>query len=257
MEQNKTKNSFWVVIPFYNEEKLIQQTLDALKSQSDTEFTLLCVDNASTDESPRIVANFIKSNPNLSVKMIRETQKGTGAASDTGFRYAISNGADIVARTDADAIPCVDWVRLLKEDFLHGAKFVGGRLEPRTDESNSRWYDKVIGKWLIRLMEYAPGIFYRRPGQRYSMFMIAGLNMAIDSNLYVKVGGFPRSSLDDSDEDLALHLKVCQVISKPEAVLNKKAIVYGSVRRARAMGYIGILLWYWNRKWRPRVVDIR
>lgn len=257
MVQKNTNNSFWVVIPFYNEEKLILQTLEALKSQSDTEFTLLCVNNASTDQSPIIVENFIKSNPKLRVKMIYEQQKGTGAAADSGFRYAISHSAGIIARTDADAIPCVDWVRLLKEDFRNGAKIVGGRLEPRTDEFDSRWYDNVVGKLLIRLMEYAPGIFYRRPGQKYHLFMIPGLNMAIDSDLYVKVGGFPRSSIDNTDEDLELHLRVCQVISKSEAILNKKAIVYGSVRRARTMGYIGILLWYWNRKRRPQVVDIR
>ncbi len=257
MIRKELKNSFWVVIPFYNEEKLIEQTLDALKSQSDSDFTILCVNNASTDKSPQIVRNYIKSNLQLHIKMINEPQKGTGAASDTGFRYAISKGATVVARTDADALPCVDWVSLLKADFRNGARIVGGRLEPRTDELGSRWYDKVIGKWLIRMMEYAPRIFYRRPGQKYPMFMIPGLNMAIDSKLYIEVDGFPRSSIDDTDEDLEIHLKVCQIIPGHQAILNKKAIVYGSVRKARAMGYVGILLWYWSRKHKPDVIDVR
>jgi glycosyltransferase involved in cell wall biosynthesis len=257
MVRKKSKNSFWVVIPIYNEEKLIEQTLDALKAQSDTDITILCVNNASTDLSPQLVRNYIELNPQLRIKMIHETQKGTGAASDTGFRYAISKGANVVARTDADALPCVDWVSLLREDFRNGARIVGGRLEPRTDESNHRWYDQIIGKWLIRMMEHSPRIFYRRPGQKYPMFMIPGLNMAIDAQLYVEVGGFPRSSIDDTDEDLELHLKVCQVIPGEQARLNKKAIVYGSVRKARSMGYIGILLWYWGRKYTPKVIDVR
>lgn len=257
MARKKTNNDFWIVIPFYNEEKLIEKTLDALKAQSDTDFTIVCVDNDSTDKSPQLVKNYIKQNPQLRIGIVREVQKGTGAASDAGFRYAINEGAKIIARTDADALPCVDWVHLLKEDFRDGARIVGGRLEPRTDELNHRWYDQIIGKWLIRMMEHAPRIFYRRPGQKYPMFMIPGLNMAIDAQLYVEVGGFPRSSIDDTDEDLELHLKVCQVIPGDQARLNKKAMVYGSIRKARSMGYIGILLWYWGRKYKPEVIDVR
>lgn len=257
MVRKTTKNNFWVVIPFYNEEKLIEKTLDALKTQSDTDFTILCVNNASTDQSPLLVTNYIKLNPQLRIKMIHESQKGTGAASDTGFRYAISKGAHVIARTDADALPCTDWVSLLKENFHNGARIVGGRLKPRADEEGSRWYDRVIGNWMIRMMERAPCIFYRRPGQKYPMFMIPGLNMAIDARLYVEAGGFPRSSIDDTDEDLELHLKVCQIIPGHQAILNKKAIVYGSARKARAMGYVGILLWYWGRKYKPKVIDVR
>lgn len=89
------------------------------------------------------------------------------------------------------------------------------------------------------------------------MFMVPGLNMAIDAQLYVEAGGFPRSSIDDTDEDLELHLKVCQIIPGHQAILNKKAIVYGSVRKARSMGYVGILLWYWGRKYKPKVIDVR
>lgn len=257
MARKTTKSNFWIVIPFYNEEKLIENTLDALKAQSNTDFTIVCVDNASTDKSPQIVRKYIEQNPQLCIKMIQETQKGTGAASDTGFRYAIDHGANIVARTDADALPCVNWVSLLKEDFNNGARIVGGRLEPRTDEPGSRWYDQIVGKWLIRMMERSPRIFYRQPGQKYSIFMIPGLNMAIDTKLYLEVDGFPRSSIDDTDEDLELHLKVCQIIPGYQAKLNKKAIVYGSVRKARAMGYVGILLWYWGRKYKPKVIDVR
>jgi len=250
-------NKFWVVVPFYNEEKLILSTLDALIDQDDHEFAVVCVNNASTDKSPAMVKKYIKTHPDLDLHLVDETQKGTGAASDTGFRYAIKNGAAIVARTDADALPCKCWVRLLKQDFKNGALIVGGRITPRTDEPNYRWYDKYFYGWLIRCMELAPGIFYRRPGQKYRMFMIPGLNMAIDSKLYVQVGGFPRSSIDDTDEDLELHLKVCQVIEGHQAKLDKKALVYGSVRRAKTMGFFGIILWYWNRRARPESIDIR
>lgn len=253
----RVNNTFWVIIPFYNEQKLIVDTLNALKRQDDKEFSVVCVNNLSTDESPALVRQFIKQNSKMDIRLITEEQKGTGSASDSGFRYAIKHGANIVARTDADAMPCPEWVRLLKADFANGALIVGGRITPRTDEPNYHWYDKYIANTLIKAMERAPSVFYRRPGQKYRMFMIPGLNMAIDAQLYEKVGGFPRSSIDDTDEDLELHLKVCQVIEGAQARLNKKALVYGSMRKAKAMGYIGIILWYWGRKYHSDVVDVR
>lgn len=254
---SKPHESFWVVIPFYNEEKLILDTLNALRVQDDADFRTVIVDNASTDRSPALVREFANAHPDFALEMIHESQKGTGAASDTGFCYAIKHGATVVARTDADAMPSPAWVSLMKKDFRDGALLVGGRIAPRTDEANYTWYDGLIFRFLIRIVERAPGIFYRRPGQKYRMFMVAGLNMAIDAKLYVKVGGFPRTSIDNTDEDLELHLKMCQVIEKHQARLNKKAVVFGSIRKAKSMGYIGILMWYWDRKYTPDVIDVR
>jgi GT2 family glycosyltransferase len=159
-----------------------------------------------------VIEAFIAGHQERTLTVIDEPQKGTGAASDTGFRHAIAHGAAVIARTDADCLPDPDWVERLKADFRGGARFVGGRLAPRTDEPAYRWYDGVIGTAMIRSMERAPGLFYRRPGQRYWLFMAAGCNVAIDADLYLEVGGFPRSSIDDTDEDLELHLKVCQVL---------------------------------------------
>lgn len=249
--------AFWVVIPFFDEEKLLGGALEALARQTDEDFTLLLVDNGSTDRSREVIASFTARHPELAPTVIDEAQKGTGAASDTGFRHAIAHGAGIVARTDADCLPDPDWVERLRADFDAGARFVGGRLAPRTDEALYRWYDGVVGTAMIRLMERAPGVFYRRRGQRYWMFMAAGCNLAIDAALYLEVGGFPRSSIDDTDEDLELHLKVCQVLSRQQARLDRRAVVRMSIRKGKALGYLGILLWYWGRKTRAEVVDVR
>lgn len=248
---------FWVVVPFLDEEKLLGGALDALAHQADTAFTLLLVDNGSTDGSRTVIEQFRARHPERQVAVIDEPQKGTGAAADTGFRHAISAGAQVIARTDADCLPSPGWVARLKADFRGGARFVGGRLSPRRDEAVYRWYDGVLGTALIRLMEHAPAVFYRRPGQRYRMFMAAGANLAIDAALYLQVGGFPRSSIDDTDEDLELHLKVCQVIERSEARLDTRAVVLMSLRKAKALGYLGTLLWYWDRKKGLEVVDVR
>ena len=45
---------FCVVVPFFNEAHGMRATLDALAAQSDLAFTLVLVDNGSTDDSVRV-----------------------------------------------------------------------------------------------------------------------------------------------------------------------------------------------------------
>lgn len=254
----KQQSAFWVVVPFYNEEKLILTCLEALACQDDADFSIVFVDNNSTDNSPTIVGNFIRNNRHLAIHLITEKQKGTGAAADTGFRYAIRHGATVVARTDADTMPATNWVRQIKYYFNQkGALILGGKLKARKDENLYRWWDSFMIPFLIRFSEFAPQFWYRGKEYNYKLFIIAGLNMAIDAKLYEQVGGFPRTSIDTTDEDLELHLKVRRVITRKQAFFAKDVIVYGSIRKIKAFGYIGILLWYWERKYKPSVVDIR
>lgn len=254
---NLTKHNVWVVIPFYNEEKLILDVLDALASQYDRDFSIVCVDNNSDDQSRVLVESFRKHHAHIDLHLITEEQKGTGAAVDTGFRYAIEHGAQYVLRTDADAVPCPEWIGLIKNDFSHGKRFIAGRIAPRRDEEIYRWYDGVLGPVLIRLFEKTTRYFFTEPEHKYPIFLASGFNMAIEAQLYCDVNGFPRSAIDKTDEDLELHKKVACVLSRDQVHLNKKAVVYGSVRRLRAMGYVGILLWHWGRKRTLEVVDIR
>ena len=85
-------SSFFVVVPFYNEADGIEPTLEALIQQTDRDFVLVCVDNASTDSGVDVVNGFAARHPDLDLRVILEPLKGTGAACDTGFRYAIARG---------------------------------------------------------------------------------------------------------------------------------------------------------------------
>src|SRR4051794_21463472 len=98
-------SDLWVVVPCYNEEKRVADTLRALATQTDDDFTLLIVDNGSTDRTCVVVHTFFGEyapSADLShsvergtavYRIITEAEEGTGAAADTGFRYAIAHGA--------------------------------------------------------------------------------------------------------------------------------------------------------------------
>jgi glycosyltransferase involved in cell wall biosynthesis len=249
-------NRFCVVVPFYNEARGMSATLEALASQSDTSFTLILVDNASTDDSAAIAARFAATRSVPRTTLIQELQKGTGAASDTGFRHAIALGARWIARTDADCVPERDWVCHLKRALCHdGLEFVAGKIRPRLDEQPVSLVQRGILAAMIWLAQHYGRIHRRGPQFRYPYFMAAGNNLAITAELYVRSGGFPRSAIEEVHEDRVLSEVVRTLTTR--AAVRRDVIVYNSARRVRRYGYLNTLRWYRNHGYRPRVVDVR
>ncbi len=242
--------NLWVIVPAYNEAAGIAGTLRALAEQDDKDFTLLVVDNGSTDGTPEIVRD-------LGVRVITEPRKGTGAASDTGMRHAIAHGATHLARTDADCLPRRDWVRNIRRAFGDGLEMVGGRLRPRTDEFRLKPWER----WLIPAVVRLAATFGRfRPGNRDPAYlgpyvMMPGCAVAITADLYERAGGFPRTAIEEVHEDRALVNAVRRITSAYAS--RRVVVVYGSVRRLRAYGLVGTLAWYADHRYRPDVVDIR
>jgi glycosyltransferase involved in cell wall biosynthesis len=246
-------STFWIVVPFYNEEKGIAKTLQALAAQSDRNFELVLVNNVSTDGSLKVIERELQK-LKLVAHIIDEPQKGTGAAVDSGFRYAIDKGAQYLARTDADCIPARDWVEKLKLAFSDDLEFIGGKIKPRKDDIPLRLADHIVLPAMVTICEWYGKIFWRGPQFKYTFFMAAGNNVAITSSLYVKSGGFQRSAIDDTDEDKMLAETIRTMTTK--AAHRKEIVVYNSIRRARKYGYLKTLRWYSNRHYRGEV-DIR
>jgi glycosyltransferase involved in cell wall biosynthesis len=248
--------SFCVVVPFFNEARGMRATLDALASQSDTSFTLILVDNASTDDGAAIAARFAAAHAVPRTVLIREPQKGTGAASDTGFRHAIALGARWIARTDADCVPDREWVRNLKHALCRdGLEFVAGKIRPRLDEQPISLVQRGILAAMIWLAEHY-GRLHRRGAQfKYPYFMAAGNNLAITAELYERSGGFPRSAIEEVHEDRVLSEVVRTLTTR--AAVRRDVTVYNSARRVRSYGYLNTLRWYRNHGYHPRVVDVR
>ena len=55
--------ALWVVIPAFDEERGIGKTLDAVAAQQDTDFTVVVVDNNSTDGTVELVRAFASVHP--------------------------------------------------------------------------------------------------------------------------------------------------------------------------------------------------
>ncbi len=246
----------FVVVPFYNEEGGMAATLQALADQVDRDFTLVLVDNCSTDGGAALAERFAQQNPFLRIRLLHEPIKGTGAASDTGFRFAIAQGARWIARTDADCLPDPDWTQKLKVALCdEGLEFVAGRILPRVDEDSLTLGGRMILPIMLWIAENYGKIHRRGRQFRYPYFMAAGNNLAISASLYERSGGFPRTTLEELNEDRVLSETVRAITTR--AALRRNVIVRNSVRRVRAYGVFNTLRWYRNRGYRPKVVDIR
>ena len=258
MDVRINNGGLFVVVPFFNEEGGMAATLESLAAQTDRDFRLVLVDNGSTDKGPALARRFAQRNKSFPVYVVQEATRGTGAAADTGFRFAIGRGAQYIARTDADCLPDPDWTRNLKAALCgDGLEFVAGRILPREDEVPMSAGGRIILAAMLWVAETYGKLRPDRRGSRflYPYFLAVGNNLAISASLYERSGGFPRSRLEELNEDRVLSEKVRTLTTR--AAKRDDIVVRNSVRRLRAYGVVNTLRWYRNRGFRPEVVDIR
>jgi glycosyltransferase involved in cell wall biosynthesis len=246
-----------VVVPCFNEERSITATLEALAGQRFEDFFVIVVDNASTDATRVAIERFAAAHPDMRVSCISEPAKGTGRAAGAGFRAAISEGANIVARTDADCLPEPDWLAGIVDAYLGGADFVIGRITLRTDDFRPTALERVV---LPGVVAFAAVFGRLRPSNRGPQFlcpyrMCAGNNMAMAVTLYEQVGGFPDSCIEELHEDRDILNRSRQVTDR--IVYRRDVRVRNSLRRVRAYGLGNTLLWYWDHRYTPSEVDVR
>ncbi|MCC8098465.1 MAG: glycosyltransferase [Clostridiales bacterium] len=75
-----------VIMPVYNAEQYLRQTLDSLLVRNETEFEIICVDDGSTDSSLDILREYEAKD--FRVRVITQPNGGAGAARNNGMQYA-------------------------------------------------------------------------------------------------------------------------------------------------------------------------
>lgn len=88
---------FSIILPVYNGEKFISETVQSILQQSFTAWELIIVDDGSTDKTPDIIRNFCCSDQRI--KLIQQSNKQQAAARNTGMK--MSSG-QWIAFIDAD-----------------------------------------------------------------------------------------------------------------------------------------------------------
>ena len=165
-----------LIIPAYNEEKCIEDTIYEIYYYAGTYFhEVIIVDNASLDRTSELVRRFIDSHNLYNFRLVREERKGITRARQRGFEEATG---DIIAFIDADCRPTVDWFIRVLVEFESNSKLacISGAY---------RYYDLSPYNPMQYLFKYACVI-----GSYLSGCVVLGGNFAIRRSILEQMGGF-------------------------------------------------------------------
>lgn len=220
-----------IVVPAYNE-RGITGTLQGLYNQTPRQDVMhYVVDNGSTDNTRELIESFAVQHQDFPLTILDEPQKGTGAASDTGFRRAIDEGYQLIARTDADTVPRTDWTARITNNFnsRKQLQLLGGYSVPLKD-AHYRIGDELLIPAAFVLATALKGIRDKDPRHFKT---VVGHNLATRSTAYTSTGGFPRSSIEEIDEDGVYSFRVMDKFGSDAVDRDYKMQVATSMRRAR------------------------
>lgn len=164
---------FSIILPCFNAEATITDTLASLSAQSFTDWEAICIDDGSTDATAFLVRKATRHDPRI--RLVRNTGKGPSDARNMGALTCASG--DLLAFCDADDL------------------FVPGKLRHLRDIFSDRGIDAVFGK--IGFFQNEPGdtdVFSTVPAGDLTIDMLLGENpVCTMSNITVRRGVFERS----------------------------------------------------------------
>ena len=199
-----------VVIPVFNEEKLIARCLTALQNQTKKPFEIIVVDNNSSDKTAEIAKTF-------PVRIVTEKKQGIISARNTGFNAA---KGDIVGRIDADTLVPPNWIEEIQKHFKQDSNLIALSGPTSFDDPN-------FNHLLI-----AENVLLRSWRLIFGHDILYGPNMALSKKAWKKVK--PYVCLDDKlvheDFDITIHLGELKM---GKILFDKKFKVEVSERRWR------------------------
>ena len=154
-----------IVIPAYNEEKRIGETLEAyslyfnhLKKENILDYELLIIINNTKDNTEKIVKQHITKNNRI--KYLNFEKGGKGFAVIEGFKDALKRDNDVIGFVDADmATSPEEYYKLIASlngfDSVISSRYMGGSLiEPKP--TIQRLFAKRLFNVLVRILLFLP-----------------------------------------------------------------------------------------------------
>lgn len=168
---------FSIIIPTYNEEKDILDTLEAISDQSYKNYEVIVVDD-SNDKTASVVKNYKR----IKIKLIKPaTRKGRCEARNIGIEKAIG---DVCVILNADVrIPC-DFLNKIKKHYDSGYESVTVLSEV---ENMDNCFARYIG--LHHLLKKKANVFLRRVKTHKNIWWCEAFS--VRKNILMKTSLFP------------------------------------------------------------------
>lgn len=201
-----------VVIPTYNSESFICNTLASVISQTFRDFELIISDDGSTDKTVEVAERFLKERCQVPWKVIKNSHRGPGAARNAGIKSALG-----------------EWIAFLDSDDL----WLPQKLEKVIDYAEHNKEARLISHselWLYpdgktKIAEYYK--MYKQDGNPFLNFWRK--NLLATSAVVVKKEVLSLSGLFDEElyipQDYDLWLRIVQYV-KPHYLKEVLDIYY-------------------------------
>ena len=200
-----------IVLPAYNEEKYIENTLfSLLKSEQQTSinYEVILVDNNSADKT---VERALKFKKGMDLKIITETKQGRGAARARGFEEA---KGEIILSADSDTIFYKGWIETLANSIK--GEVVAVSTSCKVVDASA--FTNTIFSFLLPIFMVSYRIFFGH-------FWLSGFSFGVLKSVYIKSGGFDTSLQAQEDTDLSFRvakLGKIEFINKPVTVSGRR-----------------------------------
>jgi glycosyltransferase involved in cell wall biosynthesis len=216
-----------IVIPAYNEEAYLAQTIRSALEQDYPDFEVIVVNNASTDRTEKVARGF------PAVAVVNESRRGLLWAREAG-RLAASG--DIIANMDADCLPDRDW--LSKGSVYFKDVSVSAASGPY-HYYDGGFFFRYITLYMQMSIFWLTSKVIQLPGIRAGALMIGG-NSMIRAEALKKADGYNTAlTFYGEDTDTAKRMsKFGQVI------FSNRLIMKTSARRFKAEGIVTLGLKY-------------
>jgi GT2 family glycosyltransferase len=252
-----------VVIPIYNAEKTISRCLEGMASQIPPYppltkggeggfFELILVNNNSTDNSVRLIQDFISRNKDIAISLLHESKQGSCAARNRGAKAAKGK---IIVNTDPDCVTDKNWLKDIASAFdtPPAPPPFTPTLSPPLEGGNKgevKGGEGGIGGVAGNIYGYTPhsiiekflsiftlrGLGELKDFDRYNLFTggFATANLSVRKDVFEKIGGFDEN-INIFGEDHDLCARIYKAGYKIKTVPN--AVIY-HIHRGDLKGFI-------------------
>jgi len=209
-----------VIIPAYNEEHYIGDTLRSVLKQNYLDIEIIVVDNGSTDRTKEKVKEF------PSVLLLEETKRGVQHARERGRKEALG---EIIANLDADCLPAPDWINNALSHFNNPSVVaVSGPYDYHDATKMFRIGSSFVQRFCFNVLHRTA---YRLFGR--GVFAMGG-NIFIQAWALKKIDGYDTSiAFYGDDTDTANRL-----LSVGRVLYRNDVTVQSSARRFKKMGIL-------------------
>lgn len=213
------KNFISIIIPTYNEEKNLENTLKAIRNQDYKNYEIVVSDSKSKDKTRSIAKKY-------HAKVVVDRRKGIAAGRNFGAKFA---KGDILLFVDADTILMINYIGEIVKSFSN-RKVVGATSPIFPFKPNT----KNLSVYLTYNQLVKGSIITRRPH-------VGGMCMALRKKSFFDVGGFDEKLHAFEDVDMSRRIS-----KKGKFIFNENTFAITSPRRVEAWGHFAAFRKYFR-----------